>query len=98
MSWSAKSTGTAAENAPLIPPIRNIVRKPSANSSGVENVSLPRHIVKIQLNIFTPVGIAIRNVMKLKNGRNTAPVVNMWWAQTEKPRAPIAAVAKTNAL
>ena len=81
-----------------MPPIRNIVRKPRANSSGVENVSLPRHIVAIQLNIFTPVGTAIRNVMKLKNGRNTAPVVNMWWAQTEKPRAPMATVANTNAL
>ena len=54
--------------------------------------------MKIQLNIFTPVGTAMRNVMRLKNGRNTAPVVNMWWAQTEKPRAPMPAVAKTNAL
>ena len=81
-----------------MPPMRNIDRKPRANSSGVENVSWPRHIVKIQLNILTPVGIAMRNVMKLKNGRYTAPVVNMWWAQTEKPRAPIAAVANTNAL
>ena len=81
-----------------MPPIRNIVRKPSANSSGVENVSWPRHIVEIQLNILTPVGTAIRNVIRLKNGRYTAPVVNMWWAQTEKPRAPMAAVAKTNAL
>ena len=73
-------------------------RKPSANSSGVERVSWPRHSVKIQLNIFTPVGTAMRNVMKLKNGRKTWPVVNMWWAQTEKPSAPIPAVAKTNAL
>ena len=64
-----KSTGTAALKAPLIPPIRNIVRKPSANSSGVEKVSWPRNMVAIQLNILTPVGIAIRKVMKLKNGR-----------------------------
>ena len=69
VSWSAKSTGTDALNAPLMPPIRNIDRKPSANSSGVEKVSWPRHMVKIQLNIFTPVGIAMRNVMRLKNGR-----------------------------
>ena len=27
--------------------------------------------------------------MRAKNGRNTAPVVNMWCAQTEKPRAPM---------
>ena len=44
----AKSTGTDALTAPLIPPIRNIDRKPTANSIGVENVSFPRHIVKIQ--------------------------------------------------
>ena len=69
MSCRAKSTGTAALNAPLIPPIRNMLRKPSANSSGVASVSLPRHSVKIQLNILTPVGTAIRKVMKLKNGR-----------------------------
>ena len=82
----------------MIPPIRNIVRKPIANRSGVENVSWPRNIVKTQLNIFTPVGTAMRNVISAKNGRNTAPVVNMWWAQTEKPRAPMPAVAKMNAL
>ncbi len=81
-----------------MPPIRNIVRKPSANSIGVSKVSLPRHIVAIQLNILTPVGTAIRKVMRLKKGRKTAPVVNMWCAQTEKPRAPIATVANTNAL
>jgi hypothetical protein len=58
--------------------MRNIIRNPKANSSGVENVSLPRHRVAIQLNILTPVGTAIRNVIRLKNGRNTWPVVNMW--------------------
>ena len=36
--------------------------------------------------------------MKLKNGRKTAPVVNMWCAQTPKPRRPMAIVANTNAL
>jgi hypothetical protein len=34
-------------------------------------------MVKTQLNILTPVGTAMRNVMKLKNGRKTCPVVNM---------------------
>ena len=52
-----------------MPPMRNIVRKPRANSNGVLNISWPRHIVKIQLNILTPVGIAMRKVMRLKNGR-----------------------------
>ena len=81
-----------------MPPIRNIVRNPIAKSSGVATRIWPRHIVKIQLKNFTPVGTAIRNVMRLKKGRKTAPVVNMWCAQTEKPSAPIATVAKTNAL
>ena len=98
MSWRAKSIGTAALNAPLMPPMRNIVRNPIAKISGVENVSWPRNRVKTQLNILTPVGTAIRNVIRLKKGRNTAPVVNMWCAQTENPSAPIPAVAKMNAL
>ena len=55
-------------------------------------------MVAIQLNIFTPVGTAIRNVISEKKGRKTAPVVNMWCAHTEKPRAPMATVANTNAL
>ena len=53
--------------------MRNIVRNPSANSSGVEKTSWPRYSVAIQLNILTPVGTAIRKVMKLKNGRYTTP-------------------------
>ena len=61
-------------------------------------MSWPRHIVAIQLNIFTPVGTAIRKVISVKNGRNTAPVVNMWCAQTEKPRTPMPTVANTIAL
>ena len=69
MSLIAKSTGTDALNAPLIPPMRNIVRKPTAKSIADENWIFPPHIVAIQLNIFTPVGTAMRNVMKLKNGR-----------------------------
>ena len=69
-----------------------------AKMSGVESVSWPRNIVKTQLNIFTPVGTAMKNVISAKNGRNTAPVVNMWCAHTEKPSAPMPAVAKMNAL
>ena len=39
-----------------MPPIRNIVMKPTANSIGVVKLIEPRHMVAIQLNIFTPVG------------------------------------------
>ena len=55
-------------------------------------------MVASQLKNLTPVGTAMRKVKKAKKGRYTAPVVNMWWAQTVKPRAPMAAVAKTKAL
>ncbi len=51
-----------------------------AISIAVENHISPRHIVPIQLNIFIPVGTAIRRLMIEKNGKSTTPVVNMWWA------------------
>ena len=72
--------------------------KPTAKSIGVVKLSLPRHMVAIQLKILTPVGTAMRKVVNEKKGRKTAPVVNMWWAQTPKPRAPMETVAMTNAL
>jgi hypothetical protein len=81
-----------------MPPMRNIETKPSANSIGVVKVSLPRHRVASQLNIFTPVGTPIRAVMKAKNGSATVPVVNMWCAQTLKLSRPMPIVAKTKAL
>ena len=43
--------------------------KPQANSIGVSNLSLPPHIVASQLKNLMPVGTAMRNVKKLKNGR-----------------------------
>ena len=80
---------------PVRPPKRNVVKKPTAQSMGVRMAILPPHIVPIQLKNFTPVGTAIRNVMKEKNGRLTAPVTNMWWAHTATDRAPINIVART---
>jgi hypothetical protein len=53
-----------------------------AQSMGVRMAMLPPHIVPIQLKNFTPVGTAIRNVVKAKNGRLTAPVTYMWCAHT----------------
>ena len=54
---------------PVRPPKRNVTRKPIAQSMGVSKVSEPRQSVPIQLKNFTPVGTAIRKVMKLKKGR-----------------------------
>jgi hypothetical protein len=47
---------------------------------GVSNVSEPRHMVEIQLKIFTPVGTAISMVANMKNNWPAAgiPTVNMW--------------------
>src|SRR5665647_3988227 len=41
---------------PVSPPNRKVTRKPIAQSMGPSNVSLPRHMVPIQLKNFTPVG------------------------------------------
>ncbi|GHE61243.1 hypothetical protein GCM10018782_39380 [Streptomyces griseoaurantiacus] len=49
----------------------------------------------IQLKNFTPVGTAIRYVMKEKNGSSTAPVANMWCAHTVADSPVIAIVAPT---
>ena len=50
---------------PLSPPIINIVIKPTAKSSGDLILMEPPQRVPIQLNIFTPVGIAMAMVPTL---------------------------------
>jgi hypothetical protein len=52
-------------------------------------------MVPIQLKNFTPVGTAIRKVMKEKNGNNTPPVTYMWCAHTVTDRPAMAMVAAT---
>ena len=78
---------------PVRPPKTNDTRKPRAKTIGVSNVTDPRHIVPIQLKIFTPVGTAMSIVMSAKNGSSTAPVTYMWCAHTATERAAIAIVA-----
>ena len=63
--------------------------KPSANSIGGSKRSLPFHSVPSQMKKSTPVGIEISSVVTLKNGSSTAPVANMWCAQTLNERAVI---------
>ena len=55
----------------------------------------PPHIVQIQLKNLMPVGTAMRNDTKAKNGLFTAPVVNMWCAHTPIDRPAIANAAST---
>ena len=52
-------------------------------------------MVAIQENTFTPVGTAITIVANTKYrwAASESPVVNMWCAQTRKPRIPIAHMA-----
>ena len=69
-----------------------------AKSMGVSKVTDPRHIVPIQLKIFTPVGTAISIVIRAKNGSRTAPVTYMWCAHTADDSAAIAIVAYTSVL
>ncbi len=78
---------------PVRPPKRKVTRKPAAHSIGGSKDSDPFHIVPIQLKNFTPVGTAIRYVMKEKNGSRTAPVANMWCAHTVTDRPAMAIVA-----
>ncbi len=59
----------------------------------MSKVTDPRHIVPIQLKIFTPVGTAMSIVIREKNGSSTAPVTYMWCAHTATDRAAIASVA-----
>ena len=85
----------AARMTPVRPPNRKVTRKPQANSIGVSKLTWPFHMVPIQLKNLRPVGIAIRNVMKLKNGSRTAPVANMWCAHTAADSAAIASILRS---
>ena len=89
------SIGAIARIRPVKPPIVNTKMKPTANSIGVSKVIEPRHMVAIQLKIFTPVGTAISIVAYMKNSWPVTgmPVVNMWCAQTMNDRIAIDAVA-----
>src|ERR1700722_16499085 len=100
VSLSCQSTGKTARNTPEIPPIRNSERKPTQNSSGVVNSTVPRHNVAIQLTILTPVGTAIKNELIITNTSTTSGVgvANMWWAHVRKPRNAIATVEAAIAL
>ncbi len=60
-------------------------------------MSEPFHIVAVQLNTFTPVGMEIIMVDSVKNScpASGMPTVNMWCAHTMNDRNAIAAVAYT---
>ncbi len=88
-----KSSGGEARITPVRPPKAKVIRKPTDQSIGVSKDNDPFHIVPIQLKNFTPVGTAMRNVMKEKNGNSTPPVTYMWCAHTVTERPAMAIVA-----
>src|SRR3954467_13872522 len=90
-----KSMGGLASSTPVRPPKRNVTMKPIAKIIGVSKLTAPPHMDPIQLKNLMPVGTAIRNVITLKNGSSTAPVVNMWCAHTVSDNAAMENVAST---
>jgi hypothetical protein len=55
-----------AKTIPVIPPIVNKNKKPTAKKNGVFQRINPAQIVAIQLKTFTPVGIPITIVAAMK--------------------------------
>src|SRR5207237_10919516 len=97
VSWMNMSTGVAAMKMPDSPPITNIATNATALSIGTVNRRLPRHIVPIQLNVFTAEGTAITSVDTMKDDPSVGfiPLMNMWWPHTIQPRNAIATIANT---
>jgi hypothetical protein len=85
---------------PPSPPMTNTEMNPSAKSIGVSKWRFPRQSVASQLKIFTPVGTAITIETTMKNPFSEFgnPTVNMWCAQTNIEKKPIATVEKATAL
>ena len=74
--------------------------KPTAKYSDVVITIEPRHRVAIQLKIFTPVGIPMRNELNMKKPSTTIGTgeANMWCAHTRVARNAIIAVEAAMAL
>lgn len=97
MSCKEISSPALDKTMPVKPPIVKSTRKPREKREGAFSASLPAQIVASQLNIFIPVGIAIIIVEAIKYAlvSTSKPTVYIWWAQTIKPKKPMAIIAKT---
>lgn len=71
--------------------------KPRAHSIGGSHLIVPPCSVASQLNTLIPVGMAMIMVADVKYARvsTSIPTVNMWCAQTMKPRKPMDSMAHT---
>ncbi len=69
----------------------NRATRAMANLQATVNRTLPPHMVKIQLKIFTPVGMPISSVVtpNTESAIGPMPTANMWCAHTPKPRKAI---------
>lgn len=97
MSWRTISREELDSTIPVKPPIVNRKMNPKAHSIAGDHLIFPPCNVANQLKTFTPVGIAIIIVADVKYARvsTSSPTVNMWWAQTMKPRNPMDIIAQT---
>jgi hypothetical protein len=96
VSCNAISRPPLANATPVNPPTVNKKINPTAKSiAGWFKLTLPPHIVAIQLKILIPVGTAIIIVAAVKYARvsTSRPTVYIWCAQTIKPRIPIDTIA-----
>jgi len=80
---------------PVKPPIVKRKMNPITHNIDVSIFMFPPLIVAIQLKILIPVGIAIIIVAAVKYARVSTfiPTVNIWCAQTIKPRRPMEDIA-----
>src|SRR5688572_27671918 len=94
------STGVAAMKMPDRPPMMNIDTNDSAQSVGTSKRIDPRQIVPSQLKTLMELGsaIIIVDTMKAVARSGCMPEMNMWCAQTMKPRPAMPAIEKTMAL
>lgn len=84
-----------AKITPVKPPTVKRKTKPIAQYIGESKEMYDPFIVASHLNTLTPVGMAMIIVAAVKYARvsTSIPTVNIWWAQTIKPRKPIEIIA-----
>src|SRR4051794_30050326 len=87
-----RSAGGEACMIPVTPPMMNMAMKPTAYNIGVLKLTEPRHMVPIQLKIFTPVGTAMSIVVEANTASDNGPrpTANMWCAHTPNDRKAMA--------
>jgi len=80
---------------PVKPPNVNKNTKPNAHNKEVSIKKWEPKKVANQENTLIPVGTAIIIVAAVKYARvsTSIPTVNIWWAQTIKPKPPIEIIA-----